>query len=171
MTQAGPIKWYLRTTTRILTALFNAGVIRLIQYKLGRSGIAYDQLHDHMAGTCLRLKPVLGKPKKENKGQSSWEPHLNTWIQLFLKPYPWPFLSCVSHSLVSDSLRTHGLQPTRLLCPWNSPGKNTKVECHSLLQRIFPPQGSTPGLLHCRQILHHFSHQKSPVNSVKYTIA
>ena len=37
-------------------------------------------------------------------------------------------------SVVSDSVRPHGLQPTRLLCPWDSPGKNTGVGCHFLLQ-------------------------------------
>ena len=42
----------------------------------------------------------------------------------------------------------YGLQPTRLLCPWDSPGKNTGVGCHALLQRIFPTQGSNPCLLH-----------------------
>ena len=36
---------------------------------------------------------------------------------------------CVSHSLVSDSLRPYGLWPTRLLCPWDSPGKKTGVGC------------------------------------------
>jgi len=45
----------------------------------------------------------------------------------------------------------------RLLCPWNSPGKNTGVGCHSLLQRIFPTQGLNPGLPHCRQILYHLN--------------
>ena len=43
---------------------------------------------------------------------------------------------CVSHSLVSDSLWSHRLKPVRLLCLWNSPGKNIGVGCHSLLQRI-----------------------------------
>ena len=43
--------------------------------------------------------------------------------------------------------------PTRLLHPWDSPGKNTGVGHHSLLQGIFPTQGSNPGLLHCRQTL------------------
>ena len=38
-----------------------------------------------------------------------------------------------SHSVVSDSLPPHGLQPAKLLCLWNSPGKNTGVGCHSLL--------------------------------------
>ena len=37
-------------------------------------------------------------------------------------------------SVVSDSVRPHRWQPTRLLCPWNSPGKNTGVGCHFLLQ-------------------------------------
>ena len=42
-----------------------------------------------------------------------------------------------------------------------SPGKHTGVGCHSLLQGIFPAQGSNLGLLHCRQILYHLSHQGS----------
>ena len=46
------------------------------------------------------------------------------------------------------------MKSCRLLCPWDSPGKNTEVGCHSLLQKIFPTQGSNPGLLHRRQILY-----------------
>ena len=49
---------------------------------------------------------------------------------------------------VSDSLRPHGLRPTRLLCPWNFPGKNTGVGCHFLLQGIFLTKGLNLGLLH-----------------------
>ena len=56
---------------------------------------------------------------------------------------------------------THGLQPTRLLCPWDSPGKNTGVGCHALLQGTFPIQGSNPRLLHCRQILYHLIHEET----------
>ena len=59
----------------------------------------------------------------------------------------------VSYSVVSNSLRSHGLKPTRLLCPWNSPGKNIGMGCHSLLQGILLTQGPNPGLLYCRQIL------------------
>ena len=55
-----------------------------------------------------------------------------------------------------------GLEPARLLRPWDSPGKNTGVGCHFLLQGIFPAQEWNPGLLHCRQILYHLSHQRSP---------
>jgi len=48
-----------------------------------------------------------------------------------------------------------------LLCPWNSPCQNTGVGSHSLLQVIFPTQGSNSGLPHSRQILYCLSHQGS----------
>ena len=60
------------------------------------------------------------------------------------------------------SVRPHGLYPTRHLCPWDSPGKNTGVGYHALLQGIFPTQRLNPGLLHCRQIPCYLSHQGSP---------
>ena len=52
---------------------------------------------------------------------------------------------CEVHSVVSDSLRPHGLYS-----PWNSPGQNTGAGSLSLLQGIFPTQGSNPGIQHCR---------------------
>ena len=61
-----------------------------------------------------------------------------------------------SSSVVSDSL-----QPCRLYSPWNSPGQNTGVGNLSLLQQIFPTQGTNPGLPHCRQILYQLSYQGS----------
>ena len=60
---------------------------------------------------------------------------------------------------MSDSLRPHGLLAARLHCPWNSPGKNSGVDCHFFLQGIFLTQGSNLGLLHYRQILYCLSHQ------------
>ena len=66
-----------------------------------------------------------------------------------------------------DSLRPHGLQPTRLLCPQDFPGKNTGVGCHFLLQGIFPTQRLNPGLLHCRKTLHCMTNQGSVVKLVK----
>ena len=62
-----------------------------------------------------------------------------------------------SPSAVSDSLQPHGLHS-----PWNSPGQNTKVGSHSLLQGIFTTQGLNPGLPHCRWILYQLSHQGRP---------
>ena len=66
-----------------------------------------------------------------------------------------------SRSVVSDSSRPHGLQPTRLLRPWDFPGKSTRVDCHFLLQGIFPTQRLNSGLPHRRQTLYHLSHQGS----------
>ena len=63
---------------------------------------------------------------------------------------------------MSDSLRPHELQPTRLLCPWDSSGKNIGVSSHSILRGIFPTQRSNPGLPHGRRILYHLNHQGSP---------
>ena len=79
-------------------------------------------------------------------------------VQPLLKT-DWPFLketrACVlSHSVVSGSLPPHGQQPTRLLCSWESPGKNTGVGRHALLQGIVPTQGSSPGLPRRRRLLH-----------------
>ena len=53
----------------------------------------------------------------------------------------------VSRSVVSDSLQPHGLYPTRLLCLWDFPGKNTRVGFHSLLQGIFQLR-DCPGVSH-----------------------
>ena len=62
---------------------------------------------------------------------------------------------------MSDSLQPHGLQHSGLFCSWDSPGKNTGVGFHFLLQEISLSQGSNPGLSHCRQSLYHLSHQGS----------
>ena len=48
---------------------------------------------------------------------------------------------CSVASVLSDPLQPHGLQPARLLCSWDSPGKNTGASCHFLFQGIFPTQG------------------------------
>ena len=61
-----------------------------------------------------------------------------------------------SRSVVSDFLRPHGLYN-----PWNSPGQNTGVSSLSLLQGIFPTQGSNPGIPRCRQILCHLTTRKA----------
>ena len=65
-----------------------------------------------------------------------------------------------SRSVVSDSLRPRGLYS-----PWNSLGQNTGVGSLSLLQGIFPTQGSNWGLLHCRQILYQLNYQGNGLNN------
>ena len=68
---------------------------------------------------------------------------------------------------MSDFLWPHGLQPTRLLHPWDFPGKNTGVGCHFHLQGIFLTQGSNSGLLHWQAGCLLLSHLGSPLNYYK----
>ena len=73
-----------------------------------------------------------------------------------------------SPSVMSDSLQTHAPQPTRLLCPWDFPGKNAEVGCNFLLHRIFPTQGSNPWrLLHWQVDSLTLSHRGSPTQLKK----
>ena len=60
------------------------------------------------------------------------------------------------------TLWPYRLQPTRFLCPWDSPGKNTGVGCHALLQGIFLNRGLNPRLLLCRWILYHWATRDAP---------
>ena len=55
--------------------------------------------------------------------------------------------ACQVTSFVSDSLQPYGLNTARLLCPLDSPGKNTGVGCHALHQGIFLTQGLNPHIL------------------------
>ena len=103
-------------------------------------------------------KTVLKKKKKKKEKFRGY-----VWVSDF------KYVLCcesesVSHSVVSNSLGPHGLKPIRLLWPWDFPGKNTGVGCHSLLQVILPTQESNPGLLHCRLILYHLSHQGTQIS-------
>ena len=83
----------------------------------------------------------------------------------------WPIKKAkVKSQVLSNSLRPHRLKPTRLLCSWDSPGKNTGVGCHFLLQGIFPIQGSNLGLPHSRQTLYCLSHQGSPKKAKHHRI-
>ena len=72
-------------------------------------------------------------------------------------PHPWWTQWKWKSSAVSHSLWPHGLYS-----PWNSPGQNIGVGSLSLLQGIFPMQGSNPGLPHCRRFSYQLSHKGSP---------
>ena len=84
----------------------------------------------------------------------------SAWNQLCQQSSPWKKKGkkeSERHSVVSNSLPPHGLYS-----PWNSPGQNTGLGSLSLLQGIFPTQGSNLGLPHCEQILYQLSHKGSP---------
>ena len=96
------------------------------------------------------------------------------FIQIFLLSlFESPIRHMLIHSLLSHKFQserggkflhfvTDCLRPQGLYSPWNSPGQNTGVGSHSLLQGIFPTQGSNSGLPRCRRILYQLSHKGSP---------
>ena len=109
-------------------------------------------------------------------GKSHWWPR-HSWIILAsphqtecesMKPPDLPSVHTLaevtseSFQVVSNSLQPHGLYS-----PWNYPGQNTGVGNCSLLQGIFPTQGSNAGLPHCRRILYQLSHKRSPTIKIK----
>ena len=98
----------------------------------------------------------------ENDGKNLQMVCRLTLICLWWIGVPKQGLCVLSHSVMSDSLWPHGLQPARLLCPQNSLEKHIGVGCHFLLQGLFLTQGTNLGLTHCGQILYHLSHQGSP---------
>ena len=73
--------------------------------------------------------------------------------------------ACSVASAVSVSFQPRGLSPARLLRLWDSPGENTGVGCHALLQGVVPTQGLNPRLLLCRWTLHLLSRVGSPTTS------
>ena len=103
------------------------------------------------------------------------------WVSLqTLNPLPsshsqqklfWTFTTLTEPHLSSACVWAKSLQSCLTLCDpmdrslpgssvhGDSPGRNTRAVCHSLLQGIFPTQGSNPGLPHCGQMLYHLSHQ------------
>ena len=65
----------------------------------------------------------------------------------------WAYFQVLRCSIKSNSLQSYSLQPARLLCPRNSPGKNTGVGCHFLFQDIFPIQGIFLGCVNNQKML------------------
>ena len=79
--------------------------------------------------------------------------------------HAWISCMCAKSLQSCLTLRPQRLQPASFLCPWDSPGKNTRMGCHALLQGIFQTQGSNPSLLkllHCRRIPHHWASREDP---------
>ena len=120
-------------------------------------GKGEKERHTHLNAEFQRMaqrdmKAFLSDQCKEREKNNGMEKTVDT-KETFDAKIKW------SHSVVSNSLQPHGLQPTRLLCPWDFPGTSTGVGGHFLLQGIFLTQGLNPGLPHCRQMLYHLSHQ------------
>ena len=109
-----------------------------------RSGYRmYDSIYTHVRkGKTVGTEPgsVVAQGWEE---QAAWGRARGNRLCAQSRLIPWP----------------RGLWPARLRCPQDSPGKNTGVGCHSLLQGIFLTQRLNPGVPHFRQILYPLSHE------------
>ena len=111
-----------------------------------------------MKGTAAICKQLLGGKEKER--EKKFEPGqdfpslISPFLLHALDPPLTSKLNPVDHNPLGSSV--HG----------DSPGKNTGVGCHSLLQGIFPTQGSNPGLRHSKWILYCLSHLGSPTGQL-----
>ena len=139
-------------------------------YNLGLPRVRHDlttkHLHHRQRNEGVKESQIMPNRRQGKENRNSWHgqermrksPH--SAFRLSLRSPGW---RCASQwlglnmcgSVLSDSLWPHGH-------PWNSASQNTGVGSLSLLQGIFPTQGSNPGLLHCRRILHQLSLRGSP---------
>ena len=117
-------------------------------------------------------KPKFYKVRVSVKTQSKWEmprtiskPESRTlrvnWLEK-ASSWMWTVWRSESHSVLSHFFTTPWTVVPRLLCPWDSPGKDTGVGCHALIQGVFLTQESNRGLLHCRRILYQLGYRGSP---------
>ena len=105
---------------------------------------------------------VLALPLSLSRIKKSTSTDLHGFY-IYIYSYIYTHAYLLSHFSHVWLLQPYGLLPTRLLCPWDSPGKNTGVGCHVLLQGIFPTQGPYSHLLqllHCRQFLYCWATRK-----------
>ena len=108
---------------------------------------------------AVRSKDDIQTHQSKRVGGDSYSRLSNTKTSLnthYACVYAQTLWSCLT-------LRPYGLQPAKLLCPQDSPGKNTGVGCHFPLQGILLTQGSNLGLLHCSWVFYQLSHQGSPI--------
>ena len=90
---------------------------------------------------------TLGGHFKQQNTNKKYKHTLNkTWHKILDRQKDTCLVCADVLSLQSCLILCNPMDPAKLLCPWDSPGKNTGVGCHALLHRIFLPQGSNPHL-------------------------
>ena len=96
-------------------------------------------LPGYMGNLSQEIYLLFGKKGQRKQRHSEWSFCFCSFPSCFSLRYSVCQGSIAS--VMSNSLQPHGLQPTRLFCPWDSPCKNSGVGCHDFLQGIFLTQG------------------------------
>ena len=120
-----------------------------------------NQLHVYIYPLFLKFSSQLGHHRALSR--------VPCYMQLVFISYLL-YTCCCCCLVVSNSLQPYGLQPSKLLCPWNFPGKAMLLELVAffLLQRIFLTQGSNMNLLLDRRILYHCATWEAPFYTQQY---
>ena len=154
-----------RKSKTILSSTTLAHELRHIWGIQGQCGVSFTwrsisnthKVHVPYCGERGELMPGIYTGNKRTVECACGTLGSECWLQSLGPPKRHLLMSeSESCSVVSDSLQPHGLYS-----PWNSLGHSTGVGSLSLLQGIFPTQGSNPGLQHCRWILYQLSYQGS----------
>ena len=134
---------YYNSNKLVIVFIFNTVFLQLLGAYEGHDGFFF--LFKTFVGVELIYNVVLVSGVKQSESANSHIGHYRVLnrvpctIQQFLTSHL--FYTQKSVVQLCPTLRPYGLQPTRLPCPWNSPGKNTEAGSHSLLQGLFPTQG------------------------------
>ena len=123
-------------------------------YLFGNQGYWYDVVHVQVNGPVVWKSPEVYTHQEGVYGHLQVCHSLWKWIDFYKAVKP-------CSTVMSEPLQPQGLQPGRLLCLWDSPGKNTRAGYHFLIQGIFLTQGLNSGPLHCRQIIYYWATRKT----------
>ena len=149
----------MHTTTTVMTANILLSACAEYWY--------CSQMFTHINVLILLDIPIMSLRWPQSFPSPGMHPLVLSLPTFYCRLVLWPTASgrrkgwCVTFAIRLDCIRLcaqlhpilcdpQGLQPTKLLCPWNFSDKNTGVSCHSLLQGIIPNQESNLGLSHCR---------------------
>ena len=126
-----------------------------------RTSLAAPVLQVRFRSKASHLGTLMLDLKDPWEGISEWKQSGGVYGKVKMGTWGWTPLCLAAQScpIICKPMNHH---PPDSSVQGDSPGKNTGVGCHALLQGIFPTQGSNPSLLHCRQILYQLSHQGSP---------
>ena len=147
-------------TKKVIPSLFRL----LFTRETSSDPLSFMMNHLNSVGDTCGLEQVNGAEESCLMRDSAGNASACRWLQFTVssdKTSCKEWHACWVASVMSDSVRPHGLWPTRLLSPWTSPGKNTGEGHHCLLQGLFLDQGSNLGLLHWQAILYHWATQES----------
>ena len=115
----------------------------------------FTQTHARWVGDAIKPSHPLSSPSPPafnlSQNQGLW-----WWVSS-----SHPVAKVLEFQVQHHSFQRRAVFPNSILCPWDSPAKNTRMGCHFPLQGIFPTQESNLGLLHCRQIIYWLSYKGS----------